>query len=237
MPTGRPDLSVRSLHSGAVQAVHVTGLVGYASAHDLVCVLRHAVGDFITTGGHVVDVYGPVPPGAADRLRGMVALGPERTLEQDPAFALRIIVDIAIRALSPAVNDPTTATQMINYAGTLLAAVGAHDRSGIGIRTDAGGVVRLMVPSRSWEDYLELGIGEIRQYGASSSQTRRRLRALLQDLDAVVLPVNRPAVQRQLAALDRAVMSSFADLEERRYVLTGDRQGVGGASPPPDGTG
>ena len=236
-PTAEPDLRVRSRGSGAIQAVHVHGLLRYATTHDLVCVLRHAVGDFVTQGGVLADVYGPVPPDAARRVRGMVALGPERTLEQDPAFALRIIVDIAIRALSPAVNDPTTATQMLNYVGTMLVALGTLDLTGIGTRTDAGGAVRLLVPTRGWEDYLELGVGEIRQYGAGSRQTCRRLRALLQDLEADVLPANRPAVQRQLAVLDRVVMSSFADLEERRYVLTGDRQGVGGASPPPDGTG
>ena len=107
-------------------------------------------------------------PRVLRRLRGMVALGHERTIDQDPAFAVRIIVDIAIRALSPAVNDPTTATQMINHLGAVLAGVGGRVLSGHGALVDADGHLRLAVPTRSWDDYLDLGVSEIRQYGRGS---------------------------------------------------------------------
>ena len=81
------------------------------------------VGDFVSEGTPVILVYGggDVDRTAERRLRGMLALGAERTIEQDPAFALRIMVDIAIRALSPAVNDPTTAVQVLNYLGETAA--------------------------------------------------------------------------------------------------------------------
>ena len=122
--TDDADLQVRSRAAGAIQAIAVSKMMHYARAHDLVCVLPYAVGDFVNQGDVLFEVNGQAPQDAARRLQGMVALGHERTIEQDPAFAVRIIVDIAIRALSPAVNDPTTATQMINHLGTLLAGVG-----------------------------------------------------------------------------------------------------------------
>ena len=121
-------------------------MMRYAAAHDLVCVLPYAVGDFVNRGDVLFEVNGRAPQDAARRLLGMVALGHERTIEQDPAFAVRIIVDIAIRALSPAVNDPTTATQMINHLGTLLAGVGARDLRGRGMLRDSCGARPLAVP-------------------------------------------------------------------------------------------
>jgi uncharacterized membrane protein len=163
----------------------------------------------------------------------MIALGRERTLDQDPAFALRILVDIAIRALSPAVNDPTTATQMIDHMGALLFGLGSVDPEGRGIFAGPDGQVRLAIPTRSWEDYLDLGVHEIRQYGRTSPQTCRRLRALLIDLEDRVLPEHRPAVRRQLVILDRTVTEAFTDSDEREFALREDRQGIGGASRSP----
>ena len=77
----------------------------------------------------MIRVYGgePTGDGDEDRLRRMIVLGVERTIEQDPAFAVRIMVDVAIKALSPAVNDPTTAVQVINHLGDLLHRIGATD--------------------------------------------------------------------------------------------------------------
>ena len=91
--------------------------------------LNHAVGDFVPAGAAVIRVYGGARGDERDedRLRRMIVLGVERTIEQDPAFAVRIMVDIAIKALSPAVNDPTTAVQVINHLGDLLHRIGATD--------------------------------------------------------------------------------------------------------------
>ena len=90
--------------------------------------------------------------------------------------------------------------------------------------------MRLTVPTRRWRDYLELGVSEIRQYGATSPQVCRRLRALLVDLEATVPPVNASEVTDQLLRLDRSVMESFSDADERQFAMAEDRQGVGGAS-------
>ncbi len=230
-----PGVPLRATRSGAIQAFDARGLVALAARHDLTCVFRCAVGDFVNVGGVMMAVSGEPDPRVLRRLRGMVALGHERTIDQDPAYALRIIVDIAIRALSPAVNDPTTATQMINYVGAVLADVGARVLSERGVLVDADGHLRLAVPTRSWDDYLDLGVAEVRLYGRDSPQTCRRLRAMLNDLDSAVLPVNRPAVRRQLQILDETVRLSFGDGHEQSFALRPDPQGIGGPSQAPEG--
>ena len=80
------------------------------------------------TGDVLVRVYGTeFDDRAAEELEGMIALGEERTFEQDPAFALRIMVDMANIALSPAVNDPTTAVQVLDHIGDVLGLIGRTD--------------------------------------------------------------------------------------------------------------
>ena len=93
-----------------------------------------------------------------------VQVGRERTFEQDPKYPMRLLVDIAIKALSPAINDPTTAVQAIDQIEDLLRRLGGElDAGGV---ADAQGVLRLVFPTPTWEDYLALAFDEIRQYGA-----------------------------------------------------------------------
>ena len=227
-----PPLVVRSEHAGAIQAVHRRGLVRWAGEAGCVVVLEHAVGDFVSSGEVLIEVHGPVadPQTAERRLRGMVALGVERTLEQDPAFAMRILVDIAIRALSPAVNDPTTAVQVTGYLEDLLAAIGRTPDLGESLAyRDQAGALRMVIPGQRWEDLLALGVTEIRQYGAPSIQVMRRLRAALEALRETVLPDYAPAVGAELARLDRTVETSFGASPDADRARVPDRQGIGGS--------
>jgi uncharacterized membrane protein len=224
---GTPDALVPAPRSGAIQELDITGIVRFAADRGQVCVVPHTIGDFVTVGTVLMEVHGAVSEADVRRLSGMVSLGRERTIDQDPAFALRILVDIAIRALSPAVNDPTTATQVLNHICALLLGIGSSDRAFRGTAVDSNGQVRLVVRTRGWADYLDLGVTEIRQYGANSSQVCRRLRAMLEDLRAGVLPARRAAVQDHLDALDRATDAAFADPFERGLARMSDRQGLG----------
>jgi uncharacterized membrane protein len=124
------------------------------------------VGDFVPESAALFEVYGQDPGTVAERrLRGMIALGVERTIEQDPAFAVRIMVDIANKALSPAVNDPTTAVQVLNHLGDTLRMIGSTP---LPVPSDrAAGNAGVLVPTRRWEEFLSLGVTEIREYGAS----------------------------------------------------------------------
>ena len=228
--TGDPALMVSTQRDGSVQAVNVRGLVALASRHDHLLVMQAAVGDFVTTGQPVIGVFGngSIPARASRELRGMIALGVERTIEQDPAFAVRIIVDVAVKALSAAINDPTTAVQAIDHLANVLALLGAMPLRGPLTFRDRQGVPRLLMPGRTWEDYLALGVTEIREYGSTSIQVMRRLRAMLEDLRESVRPEHRPAVKAEIAKLDATTATGFAGSVDEDQARGRDRQGIGG---------
>ncbi len=229
---GRPAaVTVRSDRPGAIQAVDEHGLVAWARTHDCVLVLPHAIGVFVSSGATLVQVHGEVTPtpSAERRLRRTVALGVERTIDQDPAFAVRILVDVAIRALSPAVNDPTTAIQILDHLEDTLTLIGTTPGlDGRWELNDADGRLRVVMPAQRWSDYLGLGVTEIREYGAPSIQVVRRLRAMLLELGDTVLPDYVEAVERELARLEATAEASFGDAIDLDLVGDADRQGIGG---------
>ena len=227
-PATEPTLVVRATRSGTIQAIDARGLTRFARQHGCLIVFRHSVGDFVPLGAAVMEVHGPtLPLVAGPRLSSMLALGAERTIEQDPAFAIRVMVDIATRALSPAVNDPTTAVQVLDHLGETLRMIGATLSP-----QDPASAERLttgvIMPVRAWQEFLSLGITEIREYGASSIQVARRLRALLEELGQLVLPENRPAVEDELRRLDATVAASFANSIDLDFARSPDPQGIGG---------
>jgi len=222
-------LTVRSRRPGAVQAVNLGGVAAWATRRKCLVVMRHSVGDFVETGDVLFEVFGdPGPSGDAEHaLRGLVALGLERTIDEDPAFAIRVMVDVAGKALSPAVNDPTTAVQVLDYLGDSLRVIGQADRSAPSWHAGAAkeGVV---IPIRRWEDFLALGVTEIREFGSTSIQVLRRLRAVLEKLLQDVRPENRSAVQAELARLDATVESGFSGSVDLGRAGVADDQGLGG---------
>jgi uncharacterized membrane protein len=147
-------------------------------------------------------------------LRRALAFGRERTLEQDPRFAFRILVDIAAKALSPAINDPTTAVLAIDQLHRMLRMVGKRHLDTEAM-LDASGSFGVTFHTPEWEDYVTLSISEIRQFGATSLQVVRRLYAMIRNLRAS-LPADRwPPLEIQVRMLDRAVERAFPDPEDR----------------------
>jgi uncharacterized membrane protein len=123
---GPPELTVSHRDNSAIViAVNQQALVAEAKRVDAIIEFVPRVGDFVGGGDPLFLLRGS---GAAKidarMLRGQVAFGPERTIEQDSTFAFRVIVDIAIKALSPAINDPTTAVLAIDQLQRLLRTVG-----------------------------------------------------------------------------------------------------------------
>jgi uncharacterized membrane protein len=135
-------------------------------------------------------------------------------------------VDIAIKALSPAINDPTTAVQALDQVEDLLLRLGRADLDAGRVR-DERGILRLVFPVPRWEDFLVLAFDEIRYCGASSIQVMRRMRALLEDLKENVPPQRRPALQRYLVRVDTGTRRAFEDGDDRKDALEEDRQGLG----------
>jgi uncharacterized membrane protein len=227
--TGDPVLMVTSGRAGSIQAVNVRGLVTWASRHNHLLAMQAAVGDFVTTGQHLIAVFGDGATSAkTGRLHAMIALGAERTVEQDPAFAIRIMADIAVKALSAAINDPTTAVQALDHLGNVIRLLGATPLHGPLTFRDREGTPRLLMPGRTWADYLTLAVTEIREYGCSSIQVMRRLRAMLEDLQGSVRPEHRQAVDTEIAKLDATIAAGFAGSVDKDQARARDRQGIGG---------
>lgn len=230
-PRGRTTV-VRAAAGGAIQALHTAGLSSVAARHDCVFTVPHVIGDYVPRGAVLVEIHGGTSVPDHRQVTGLIALGPERTIEQDPAFALRVLVDIAIRALSPAVNDPTTGVQVLNHIDSFLTVVGQSPLPGRYVLAGQDGRTRLVLRGRAWEDYLQLAVSEIRDYGATSLQICRRLRALLDGLLESLPPVHHPEVRAQLDLLDASVERAFPDPARRSVARMADSQGVGGRSGP-----
>jgi uncharacterized membrane protein len=226
-----PSQSVQTLlHHGRprmVQAIQIPLLTQMASSHDCVIELEVSVGDAVFDSAPILRVFGSTTPPEKD-LRDAIQLGDERTFEQDPKYAIRLLVDIAIKALSPAINDPTTAVQALDEIEDLLIRLGRR-RLEIGAFQDAQGKVRLVVDFPAWEDFLRLACDEIRFYGATSVQVMRRMNALINDLLAVLPEERRPALRQWRERLHTTVERSFADQLEKLEASTEDRQGLGSA--------
>jgi uncharacterized membrane protein len=179
----------------------------------------------------VVEVHG----GGADLHRRevlrQVDIARERTLRQDPAYGLRQLADIAEKALSPALNDPTTAVQAIDRLHDVLARLGRR-RLESGVYRDDDGRVRLVREADTWPGYVALAFEEIREYGGSSVQVHRRLRAAVLELLTVVPPSRRRPLERQLRLLDLSAASHFPASEERALAAASDESGMGNVREP-----
>jgi uncharacterized membrane protein len=156
-----------------------------------------------------------------------VAVGQERTFEQDPAFAFRVMVDIASKGLSPAINDPTTAVLAIDQIHHLLRNVGSRRLDDERVR-DRAGRLRLAYRTPEWEDFVQLAVTEIRHFGGGSIQVARRLRAMLENLIQTLPDERGPLLRQELALVHRSVERFFAEPEDRAAADVSDRQGMGG---------
>ncbi|HEX5591274.1 MAG TPA: DUF2254 domain-containing protein [Candidatus Limnocylindrales bacterium] len=174
------------------------------------------IGAFVPEGGPLARLRGDWSGDAADEVRQAIGIGQERTLEQDVAFGFRQLVDIAVRALSPGINDPTTAVQALDRIHDLLRRL-VHRRFPPERRvTDRA--MRLVVSRPAWPDFVRLALDEIRIAGEGQLQVARRLDGVLADLLEVAPADRKSALLAQRAALDASVARSFPDAHDRAYV-------------------
>jgi len=209
-----------------IQSIDVSELVNLARSADAVIEMAASVGDTVVESMPLLHVFGPGEAIGERELRRRIELGSERTFAQDPKYAIRLLVDIAIRALSPAVNDPTTAVQALDQIEDLLHRLGQR-RLEVGDFRDRDGKLRLVVSFPAWDDLVRLAFDEICFYGATSVQVMRRMNALISDLMLIVPATRRPALAYWGARVKAVIARSFASDEERIEAAKEDRQGLG----------
>jgi uncharacterized membrane protein len=231
-PSQAPGIIARTAeHRGAsavVLAVNLKSLVSMAQRTNGVIEFLPRVGDFVAVGGPLFRLYGNAGTITDDKLRAQVAFGAERTLEQDSTFAFRVIVDVAIKALSAAINDPTTAVLAIDQLHRLLHQVGRRHLHNNAL-FDSSGALRLIFPTPRWEDFIQLTFSEIRLYGAANFQIARRLRAMIDNLMQNLPDARQPALQRELDLLEATLERLHQLPQDLALARQPDLQGLGGA--------
>lgn len=219
------------LHHGTsaiVVAINTKRLTAEAEKANGVIEFVPQVGDFLGKEEPLFFLHGGA--GRIDEriLRGSVIFGTERTMEQDPLFAFRILVDIAIKALSPAINDPTTAVLAVDQLQRLLLRAGCRELLTNYVPSHDG-TFRLVLRTPNWEDFVHLTFTEIRFYGASSIQIARRLRASIMDLMSALPGERHPALQQELNLLDQMVEKFYVCPQDLVLARIPDSQGLGAA--------
>ena len=213
--------------SEVILSVKTDMLLAVSQKANAVVELVPVVGDFVGKDEPLFALYGNASGIDENILVSSVNFGIERTLEQDPTFAFRIILDIALKALSPAINDPTTAVLAIDQIQRLLRSVGGRN-----LRTDSiideSGKLRVIFRTPNWEDFVILACTELRRYGADSIQVVRRLRAMIENLIRALPEDRHAALKAQLALLDHVIKAIYSLPEELVLARATDSQGLGG---------
>ena len=223
-----PTATVAAPKAGSLRRVDESRLIEMAREAGGVLELVPAVGDFVPAGHPLLRGYRGWPE-ELDRpavLEKLIELGQDRSVEQDPAYGMRQLVDVAQKALSPGINDPTTAVQALDQIHALLRVLVTRPFPE-DARYDEEGQLRLIVHEATWEDYVSLGLDEIRHYGSSSVQVHRRMRALLEDLLQIAPPPRREPLLLRMRALDEAAVEGFNQRVDRKLASQPDLQGIG----------
>ena len=227
IPDGKPTVTITSPSDGVVLAFDQKGLVSLAQLADCVIEMVPQVGDQVSAGDPLFRVFQGGASLSETALCDSLAVGQERTLEQDATFPFRIMVDVALKALSPAINDPTTAVLALDRIQHLLRIVGNRHLDTGQIRDDTGRL-RLVYRTPDWEDFVHLAVTEIRHFGSESIQIARRLCAMLEDLIQAVPAARAVLLRQELLLLQRSAERAFAEPEDRVLAEVRDFQGVGG---------
>ncbi len=211
--------------AGVLRDVHIARLVRVARKQGVVLRLVPRTGDFLVPGTPVLAVHGgQAPPRRV--LRYALSVGVERTFHQDLGLGLRQLSDIALRALSSAVNDPTTAVQALDRIVQILAILSRRPLDAA-VHRDRRGAVRLVQSVPGWTELVDLGFAEVRACAAGAPQVTRRMLAGLDDLLLLAPPERREPLRRHRELLRQAVERVAPTPADRAFALSPDRQGIG----------
>jgi uncharacterized membrane protein len=226
VPDPQPQLVPSGVRPGVIQAIDLARVAALAEETGTWIELLLQPGEYVSAESPVANVHsGTLDDASQARLMRCMMLGGERTMIQDPGFALRQLVDVAGRALSPAVNDPTTAVQAIDRITELLAALARRpDPAGDYVGSD--GRVRVRVPEPDFARLATLAYSEIGLFGAASPQVVRRLLSAYANLEALTDGARRDTI-RALRARTEAEARAAMPASILDAALTPDRLGFG----------
>jgi uncharacterized membrane protein len=228
-PDGAPMQVISAPNAGVLYRIDHDELIEHARQVDGTLVLLPQIGDFVPEGAPALELYGNGANLDAHDVMRSLAFGKERTLHQDLAYGFRMLVDVAVRAVSPMMADPTTAVQALDRLHDCLRQLATRPFHS-GFHHDADGRLRLVEPTLTWEGYVRLAVDELRSYGSESLQLTRRLRAMLEDLLTIAPPDRRPPLREQLRLVEAAAKRGFADERDREAAVVPDQQGIGSGS-------
>ena len=180
--------------AAVVQVIDVPRVLRAAERFRTVVEFKVGSGQTIAEGSTAAVVTGRTDAQLEQEVLNALTVGEERTFEQDPAFALRLLADIALRALSPAVNDPTTAVQALDTMDGLLRALATRDLS-VEHVADSDGVIRVELVLPTWDEYLAVALDEIIALPALAPSVSRRVGRLLDELTAITPPSRQPELE------------------------------------------
>jgi uncharacterized membrane protein len=225
-PAGDPTQVVSATGPGVLFRIGADELVKLAQNEDVVIVLRVRLGDFVPSDAPLADVHGGRVEEKA--LRRLLVFGKDRTLHDDIAYGIRLLVDVAVRAVAPTTGDPTTAVQAVDRIHDCLRLLSTRAFPS-GRHFDGEGRLRLVVRTLSWEGYVHIALDELRHWSMESIQVTRRLAALLEDVLSVAPEDRRPPLREQLHLLRANVEESYRrrGADESAWAVEPDQQGVG----------
>lgn len=200
---------VHARQPGYVIAVEQAALLALAVDLDAFIDVRVAAGSFVREGAILLEVSA-ADASDAERFLRHIEIGRERTPDHDPLYGLRQLVDIAQRALSPSLNDPTTATQVVDALHDLLARL-APNSFPAGVQCDGDGTARVWMAEPVWEDFLDLAVDEIELLAAEQVQVLAGLERMLDDLATVARDDRTPSIAEKQLRVKR----SRSDLDRR----------------------
>jgi uncharacterized membrane protein len=176
------------------------------AAGSAIIVLHAGIGDTLQQDAPVADLHGGEVTDAAV-LRGLVT-GQERTFHQDPLLAFRLLADIGLRALSPAVNDPATAVQVLDTIESILSPLAIRDLD-VAEMADGSGTVRVILALPSWDDYLRTSLDDLIESGSRSPMVLLRARTLLVGLLTTAPPQRQPSIAWRLQRAEDLMAGNF----------------------------
>ncbi len=209
LPDGRREV-IWTGRPGVLQAIDVPRIINAARDADAAVEIVVPFGETAQQQAPVAVVHGSADPSLDAVVVKAIRTGAERTFEQDPALAFRVLADIALRAVSAAINDPTTAVQVLDSEESLLRMLIGRDLE-VGEITGPKGNARVLLLLPDWEDYVALSVDELIDMGAGHAQVRRRLERLLRDLIALAPASRRAPLQTRLDALESGRPSAQLD--------------------------